>query len=131
MPITIYMEKIIHISQKPFLSLSSLYLHYRCTMCSMMPDRCACLKVESGFFKMKRGYMSRNSSWGTRHPEGCCSNRAHLEGSESQGQCRRRGEEGRKDKCKAILIRLVIGRLEKQRQFSSVFSSQTHRGSQT
>ncbi len=41
--------------------LFSLYLHYWCTVPSMMPYRCTGLKVVSGFFEVERGYRPRNS----------------------------------------------------------------------
>lgn len=45
-----------------------------------MPDRCARLKVVSGFFEVERGTgleiaaATAVDSWGPRHPERCCSN---------------------------------------------------------
>lgn len=58
-------------------------------------------------------------SWGPRHSERCCSNQGPSGGNKSQGHCRRRGEG--KIQGKALLIGLVIGRFEKQSQFSSIY----------
>lgn len=139
---------IFHISQQLF----SLYLRYWCTVRSVMPYRCARLKVVSGFFEVERGYKPRNSSSNSRQ----LGSTSSWEMLQQPGPIWREQkakdtaeEEGRREedtmqgppaspchwmfgKAKTILLHFFVC-FFLPFSFSCLlsFSSQTHRGSQT
>lgn len=61
-----------------------------------MPDRCARLKVGSGFFEVEGGSTSleiaTEGRWGCTSLRGAAAPRTHLEGTGSQGHCRKEGK---------------------------------------
>lgn len=87
-----------------------------------MSDRCAHLKVVSGFLGkggtgLEIAAAAAVGSWGPRHPDRCCSNQGPSGGNTDPRTLQERRGGDRKIQCKALLIGLVIGGLERQRPF--------------
>lgn len=118
----LFLPVLLYLSYKP--TFFPLYLHYwYYTVHLVMPDRCARLKVVSGFFEVERGYRPRNSN---RRQMGSTSSWEVLQQPGPiwrEQEAKDTAEKERKIQGKALLIGLVIGRLEKQRRFSCLFLS--------